>query len=215
MKFLCCLQAHVICVVYSVEDETTIDKVSSFCKSNDWCTGQASTLLGQSGSPIQFSGYFETECAPKLQVLRMKQVILFRYGATGCRCWDGRCLKRTGDLSSWWETSQTWWRSAAWRWVLRSSSCTFRSEPLSGHRWGFVWNVSRLCVSLLQTILPIMNEYAEVETCVEVSYLAEDETKICDKFSCTRIYHLILRLVMIGTLCNCCTMWPTLYPSRL
>ncbi len=31
----------------------------------------------------------------------------------------------------------------------------------------------------------------------------------------TRIYHLILRLVMIGTFCDCCTMQPNLYPSRL
>ncbi len=30
-----------------------------------------------------------------------------------------------------------------------------------------------------------------------------------------RIYHLILRLVMIRTFCNCCTMRPNLYPSRL
>ncbi len=31
----------------------------------------------------------------------------------------------------------------------------------------------------------------------------------------TRIYHLILRMVMIGTFCNCCAMYPNLYPSRL
>ena len=31
----------------------------------------------------------------------------------------------------------------------------------------------------------------------------------------TRIYHLILRLVMIRTFCDCYAMQPNLYPSRL